>query len=231
MSLAGMWRLAREHPAYLWREYTGVRLRARWLTDDAFGRAFYDDVFAPELALGSTVLDVGCGWGRFTRTLARLGCRVWGLDISDRQWRYWRQIGAAEPRSRFLLGDAQALPFRRHSVDAAICSGVLHEVPEPRRVLEEIVRVVRPGGTLFVAAPNDRRLWNGDGGVVGAALAQLGCRVTRTWGEGLRVPVLTPLATMLTPYAPTISFRSRRVGRLSPPERWLHRVVVARTGT
>ncbi len=231
-SWRGAWAIARRHPLYLWREYTGARLRDRWLRDDAFGRRFYDRVLAADLPLGSRVLDVGCGWGRFPWMLARLGCDVYGVDVSGRQWCHWQRITREERRSRLMLAAGEALPFPDRAFDAVLCVGVLQDAREPERVLREVTRVARRAGVLVLAAPNDAHLWSGHNGAPGLlpTLGTLGWSVARSWGEGWHVPLLTTLLTMATPYAPTMSYRSARLGRLAPASRWLHRIVVCRAG-
>jgi SAM-dependent methyltransferase len=104
------------------------------------------------LAPGDRVLDVGCGPGRHAHALARRGLEVVGVDISAR----FVDLAAsgAPPGATFLLGDARRLPFEAE-FDAAIslCQGAFGLLggEEDHRVLEEMARAVRPGGTVAVS--------------------------------------------------------------------------------
>jgi SAM-dependent methyltransferase len=52
-----------------------------------------------------------------------------------------------------FVGDARVLPVAEGSVDVVLCTQVIEHVPEPVRVLQEIFRVLRPGGTLILSVP------------------------------------------------------------------------------
>jgi ubiquinone/menaquinone biosynthesis C-methylase UbiE len=94
-------------------------------------------------------LDVGCGNGAFTQLLFErcAPAELQGIDPSEGQLAFAR----TRPVSRlaqFHLGDAMALPFAADKFDAAVMALVLVFVPEPTRGISEMVRVVRPGGTV-----------------------------------------------------------------------------------
>ena len=110
------------------------------------GRIFLEWL-APEPGLGW--LDVGCGNGVFTELLIdRCAVRsVVGIDPSDEQLAYAR----ARPGSRvaeFRRGDAMALPFPDDVFDAAIMALVLFFLPDPKKGVAEMARVIRPGGIV-----------------------------------------------------------------------------------
>jgi SAM-dependent methyltransferase len=94
-------------------------------------------------------LDVGCGNGAFTELLVeRCAVRsVVGIDPSEEQLAYAR----GRPASRvaeFRQGDALALPFPDDAFDAAIMALVLFFLPDPKKGVAEMVRVIRPGGVV-----------------------------------------------------------------------------------
>lgn len=100
-------------------------------------------------ASGHRVLDVGCGQGIDLIHLARAGADVSGIDLTPRHVelarRHLEVLGLdAEVRQ----GDAEALPFGDASFDRVVSNGVLHHTPDPGTALNEIVRVLRPGGEL-----------------------------------------------------------------------------------
>jgi SAM-dependent methyltransferase len=109
-----------------------------------------------EPAHGQRLLDVGCGRGDDVRALAShlgsSGCVV-GIDISETLVREARQRGT-DPRVRFQLADAHAMPFADATFDAARVERVLQHVEDPARVLAEMARVVRPDGIIVASEPD-----------------------------------------------------------------------------
>lgn len=104
------------------------------------------------------VLDDGCGNGRLVDELVDLGVDAWGIDPGYRteQWEGRRAL------DRLSKGDGLALPFADGAFDAVVSSCVLPHVGEftsdrahqRARYLAEALRVLRPGGLLFLAHPN-----------------------------------------------------------------------------
>jgi arsenite methyltransferase len=113
---------------------------------------------------GGVALDVGSGPGSVTASLARAagpdGLAL-GVDISEPMLA--RAVrAAAGPQVGFLRADAQRLPLRDQTVDAAISIAVLQLIPDPAATLSEIARVLRPGGRLALMVPTAGRaaqLW------------------------------------------------------------------------
>ncbi len=100
---------------------------------------------------GSWVLDVASGTGLVARELARKNVRVVGLDQSPSMVR--RGLAAVrdaglEDRVRFVLGQAQALPFPDEAFDAVTFTYLLRYVDDPPATLRELARVLRPGGVM-----------------------------------------------------------------------------------
>jgi SAM-dependent methyltransferase len=120
----------------------------------------YVDHFAPvtnavaprlaELAGGSgkSVLDLCCGQGDLTRLLCETGASVSGLDFSR------AMLDAAEkaaPTARLYEGDAANMSFPDGCFDAVACNfGVMH-LPDRQAALEEVRRVLRPGGNFIMS--------------------------------------------------------------------------------
>jgi len=106
-------------------------------------------------------LDVGCGVGHWGQRLAPYlsqGAELVGIDsqpafLEQAQARA-RAKGLAD-RSRWLAGDALALPFDDDSFDLVTCQTVLMHVRDPLAVLQEMVRVTRPGGLVAVTEPHN----------------------------------------------------------------------------
>lgn len=124
----------------------------------AMGRARADLLAALAIGPGDRVLDLGCGPGDATRDLARRlrpGGEAVGVDRSrvliDEAIR--RQAASGLPAT-FEVGDARQLRFDTGTFGACRAERLLAHVPDPRAVLAEMVRVVRPGGRIGVIDVN-----------------------------------------------------------------------------
>ena len=109
-----------------------------------------------------SVLDVGTGTGYLAEIVAPLAGEVIGVDCSPAMLRRaGEKMSAAGHRHVYLReGVAEQLPLASASVDVAMCHMLLHHTVSPRTVLDELVRVVRPGGYLLIIdAGAHRHLW------------------------------------------------------------------------
>jgi 2-polyprenyl-3-methyl-5-hydroxy-6-metoxy-1,4-benzoquinol methylase len=107
------------------------------------------------------VLDLGCGSGVLTRDLMHMGHSVVGLDCSEKMVR--TLVGSLDPglRSHLLgaeIGSAANVPFHSETFDVIICIGVIQYQREPRLVLREISRLLKPGGACVLTVPNQLSL-------------------------------------------------------------------------
>lgn len=113
-----------------------------------------------QIPRGGIALDVGSGPGNVTASLARAagpdGLAL-GVDISEPMLaRAVRNEGG--PQVGFIKADAQRLPLRDNTFDAAVSTAVLQLVPDPKAALTELARVLRPGGRLAIMVPTAGRL-------------------------------------------------------------------------
>jgi 2-polyprenyl-3-methyl-5-hydroxy-6-metoxy-1,4-benzoquinol methylase len=128
-----------------WREFARTQL------DSANGRRISEQRFAdvtgwsPALLSGRSVLDVGCGAGRFTEIAVKWGARVTALDMSDAVYAARANVAHSE-RARFVQADARALPFAPGSFDFVFSIGVAQHTPDPLGFVRSVARMVRPGG-------------------------------------------------------------------------------------
>jgi SAM-dependent methyltransferase len=100
--------------------------------------------FAP--LSGAFVLDVGGGPGYFRSAFTSAGSRYVAVD-ADRA-----ELSAADrPHDETVLGSGMELPLRTGSVDVCFSSNVLEHVPNPERMADEMVRVTRPGGLVYLS--------------------------------------------------------------------------------
>jgi SAM-dependent methyltransferase len=139
----------------------------------------------------SSWLDVGCGTGTLVETIARHASpRVaLGIDRSEGFVAHARGALAGAP-TVFQVGDAQALPVADDAFDAVVSGLVVNFVPEPARMVAEMVRACRPGGAIALyvwdyAAGMElmRRFWDAARALDPAAAAL---------DEAVRFPVCAP---------------------------------------
>ena len=115
--------------------------------------AFVDRLVA--LGARGRMLDVGTGPGHIPLLVcARVpGATVVGVDLSARMLAHAERHRAASrcaERIEYHLGDAKSLSFRDGAFDAVYSNTILHHLPDPRPLLSEAYRVLRPGGALLL---------------------------------------------------------------------------------
>jgi len=102
---------------------------------------------------GARVLEIGCGDGGGAAIFSRKFAPGLynGLDLDPAMirvaaGRHWHGGGVTP---RFLLGDAEHLPYRDATFDAVVNFGIIHHLPDWRRGVAEVARVLRPGGLFY----------------------------------------------------------------------------------
>ena len=110
-----------------------------------------------ELA-GLTVLDAGCGGGRYCKVAGEAGARVWGVDHTTAVEKA-AVLCQHLPDVRFVQGDLKRLPFAPGSFDLVFSIGVMHHDADTRAVFDTVAAMVRPGGRLAVWLYRRNQLW------------------------------------------------------------------------
>ena len=109
---------------------------------------------------GDWLLDAGCGGGRHCFGALDRGAHVLGLDLDFEGLRLAR-AGINERRGSavrklhggVLKGDVSRLPFPDQSFDRVVCAEVMEHVHDYARALRELVRILKPGGTIGITVP------------------------------------------------------------------------------
>lgn len=117
---------------------------------------------AARLARGKVVLDAGCGSGVGTVQLAANGAReVIGVDI-DRETIEVGRRTILHPNIQLVIGDVTDLQLPSDFFDLVVCFEVLEHVQHPDVVVDELLRVLQPDGTLVISSPNPRGYQTGN---------------------------------------------------------------------
>jgi SAM-dependent methyltransferase len=112
----------------------------RWMASELSG-----------LAPDAPIIEVGCGDGSFTRNLATFSSSVTAIDISEVQI---EENAASMPEIRFLQHDvAEPFPFADESFEVVWCSEVMEHLFNPLFAMQEMHRILNPGGKLLVTVP------------------------------------------------------------------------------
>lgn len=128
--------LAAERDAVLIRDYTAALDVARFDLQD-------------------TVLDVGTGSGRMLAELVKRGYRVVSIDVDAQAFEKARgRLGELADRVEFVQTDARGLRFPDHTFRAATFANAVHEIQNPRKVIDEITRVLTKDGKLLLVEFN-----------------------------------------------------------------------------
>ena len=146
------------------RESTGFfeRIGHRWdqMRIEAFGGSFHIEAMLSLLPADWCVADIGTGTGYALPLLAGMFKKVIAVDSVP------KMIDLARARCRdqgignvtFRHGDLSSVPIRNEQVDLALAVLVLHHVPDPKRAIGELFRIVKPGGRMLIVEQRTHRL-------------------------------------------------------------------------
>jgi len=114
------------------------------------------------------VLEAGCGYGRYTYELLKEGGpdgkqrEITCLDLSQENLVMNRRMTRTlfpDSRNEYVRGSVTAIPLPDRFCDLCICTGVIHHIDDYWKGLDEVVRVIQPGGTLIFAVMGSRGLF------------------------------------------------------------------------
>ncbi len=132
-------------------EFTGERMIPECSDATTFWEHIYRYRLAAKYVQGKRVLDIACGEGYGSASLAASGAaHVLGVDISQEACDHATARYGIETR----VGSAEDIPLESKSVDVLVSFETIEHVPHPARMIEECARVVRPGGLIVISTPN-----------------------------------------------------------------------------
>jgi ubiquinone biosynthesis O-methyltransferase len=109
---------------------------------------------------GMNILDIGCGTGNFSIKLAEMGCKVTGIDISDKMLDIARKkTEKAGYHIDFYLMDAYNLKLADEQFDGVFSMAAFEFIAQPEKALDELFRVVKKGGQVLVGTISRESSW------------------------------------------------------------------------
>lgn len=104
---------------------------------------------------GKTVLDIASGSGYGTKLMAADAKFVYGVDIDEDAVEYSRKEFGAK-NVEYIVGSGTEIPLKDDSVDCVVSMETIEHIEDQEKFLEEVRRVLRPGGFMIVSTPNDK---------------------------------------------------------------------------
>ena len=150
------------------------------------------------LPIGSEILDIGCGAGLFSTSLAKRGFRVRAIDTVEEMRIQTSRLALAEGLQEQLTveeGDVHRLRYKDAAFDLVLAIGLTPWLHSPAAALREICRVLRTGGHLIITADNRNRLSH--------------------WLDPRFCPLHAPMRS-------AIGSLLRRLGALREPHAWMY---------
>lgn len=105
-----------------------------------------------DLVEGDLLLEIGCAEGFMTGELAQKASRVIASDIA---LSYLKRARTEAPSANFTRLDIHNIPFSDDVFDCVVCTEVLEHTLSPFKTLDEVHRVLKPGGFVIISVPND----------------------------------------------------------------------------
>lgn len=190
---------------YQWNTFARAQL------DSANGTHRSRDMFVAKTGMplealrGKTVLDAGCGMGRFAEVCATAGADVHAIDLSTAVEAAARNL-SHHPNISFYQADILNLPFADGVFDVIYSIGVLHHTPDTKKAFLSLVRLLKPGGRIAIWVYSTRLKLMFGGEVLRTVTPRLpkplllrACRVAVPLYHLHRLPVVGAATTLLLP--------------------------------
>ncbi len=112
------------------------------------GKLYLEPKFPIDYFHGKRCLDIGCGAGRWTRTLQALGGKVTSVDVSENALRSTSRFNP--DTSRLDIFDIPSRADLLRAFDFTLCWGVVMCTHDPKLAFENVASTVKPGGSLYI---------------------------------------------------------------------------------
>ncbi len=113
---------------------------------------FYNELLTEDIS-NKDVLDAGCGTGWFSKAAAERGANVTSMDLGEG---LLQQV-SIKCKSNRVVGSILNIPFSDNTFDYIVSSEVIEHIPQPLDAIDELYRVLKPGGKLVLSTPN--KVW------------------------------------------------------------------------
>ena len=137
------------------QNYSDYAATTFWRVADKIAFDKWKTYIAPQ----SIVLDVGCAQGRSTFYLMDLPIEIIAFDISKRMIQEAIKCykkGTYQARASFFVADATQIPLQSNSIDVVLGYGVIHHMEHPAKICEEIARILKPNGGMYIGSENNK---------------------------------------------------------------------------
>lgn len=112
-------------------------------------QVIFDELLTEDIT-GKTLLDAGCGTGWFSKRACEKGAKVVSMDLGEG---LLAQV-AKKCDSERVVGSILEIPFPDNSFDYVVSSEVIEHTPDPKKAIQELYRVLKPGGVMVLTTPN-----------------------------------------------------------------------------
>ncbi|NCD32806.1 MAG: class I SAM-dependent methyltransferase [Spartobacteria bacterium] len=119
-----------------------------------------DLIVRPRGAKECSALDLGCGAGQYTASLAMMGFDCCGVDVSGEMLQLARAKIPVDSAVKWICSDCRQVPAEDHCFDFILCVGVLEYLEDDIAALYEIRRLIKPDGQVILSFPNLYKLRN-----------------------------------------------------------------------
>ncbi|MEW5858710.1 MAG: methyltransferase domain-containing protein [Cyanobacteriota bacterium] len=134
---------------FQWNRFRQTQLDSYSGLDISRDRFLRSTGWNPELLTGKTILDVGCGAGRFVEAALSFGAQVFAIDYSQAVEACFSNF-PNHPNLHVLQADIYTLPFKGECFDYVYCLGVLQHTPDPHQAFNALPSQLKPGGYIAV---------------------------------------------------------------------------------
>ncbi len=139
-----------EHFGLQWRQYRKTQLDSHTgipISNDRLRKCLGEDLW--DRLPGISVLECGCGAGRFTEVLLSRGAVVTSVDLSSAV-EVNADLFSINEMHRVAQADIMSLPFEDSQFDLVVCLGVIQHTPNPEETIAKLYQQVKPGGWLVI---------------------------------------------------------------------------------